>query len=738
MKKLTVNIIVVIVALVLLIYPIYILILNDGFLSWSTSTSDYKAMMLEIIIWFFISLIGLKKGNVLFLIIESILFCYLHVMFFPVFCALCYVIGTVLLGAHVNEKIINYKGEGENYINLLLGMMILTVLFAVLSLFKYGNILNTRLLTIAIMLAVFVKCIYLQRKTLLKKIQYINKNVFTVSSTKYILFSGIMIFCMLQIGRANISLDYDSAWYGLRSEYVLANSTGIYENLGLTAIVHSYSKGFEIYCLPLSGLESYGFNYAITILFAIIILYVCYSICRLFLNDRQSLLGALLLSSIPGVMNMSITAKADILTVLVQLIMIYFSLLYFSNRESIYSGMVLVGWMYSQTLKSTAIVFSSSIVFAFLFCCLMFSKKVSHTFKMSYIYIITIVDVILVWYRTYVLTGVPANSLWAKLFVLLGLEYKYPYTGSIGWFDITALQNHEGRLAIVRRIFEFFLGPNSMDTDHVIIAWGTTLCTFLFFLVFGVLLFNLYKFYKMKSSPDIFMCVLFVGEFIGCVLSLIVLKKPDGNYFQLFYCITIIVGVIYIFKIVIQYKIIEKFLIQGILTSFIVINILLTGAVNWSWTSSFTPIDFINRGYYNHEKEIKRKFYDNGCPQIYSIVSEKSNNKVFAFGPHPDVLLFPCIVESEMDVAHFGNADLVSSCENFVELIRFCEYDYIFIWSDYIQKDTQSYQNVCSLFDENMCSEVFEENGNILIKLSDDQNCSDIKLKQSFLQALGY
>ena len=64
---------------------------------------------------------------------------------------------------------------------------------------------------------------------------------------------------LLQAGRLNIELDYDSLHYGLRSGFVLDNGKGIYENLGMNNLVYSYSKGLEVLNLPLSGTPTYGF-----------------------------------------------------------------------------------------------------------------------------------------------------------------------------------------------------------------------------------------------------------------------------------------------------------------------------------------------------------------------------------------------------------------------------------------------------------------------------------------------
>lgn len=74
-----------------------------------------------------------------------------------------------------------------------------------------------------------------------------------------VLAAFALTMVMVQAGRLNISLDYDSLHYGLRSAYVLDNGRGIYEDLGMINLVYTYPKGLEVLALPLSGTPTYGF-----------------------------------------------------------------------------------------------------------------------------------------------------------------------------------------------------------------------------------------------------------------------------------------------------------------------------------------------------------------------------------------------------------------------------------------------------------------------------------------------
>ena len=146
-------------------------------------------------------------------------------------------------------------------------------------------------------------------------------------------------------------------------------------------MVYTYSKGLEILLLPISGLPSYSFFPQRAALDD-----------RgpspdgrkdsagLFVNRRHGLLCLALLASVPGIMNMSVTAKTSSATALFQLIMIYFLLLYIRRQKTYW--LVLAGTQLFMTmvLKPTALVFST-IVGGTAFLCMVFVKRLRIQWK---------------------------------------------------------------------------------------------------------------------------------------------------------------------------------------------------------------------------------------------------------------------------------------------------------------------------------------------------------------------
>ncbi|MDO5408137.1 MAG: glycosyltransferase family 39 protein, partial [Eubacteriales bacterium] len=176
------------------------------------------------------------------------------------------------------------------------------------------------------------------------------------------MLAAILTLVLLQAGRMNLAVDFDSIWYGVRSDVMLNSGNGIYENLGTLGVVYTYSKGFETLCLPLAGLPSYSFTIAMNLWVAGMVLMAGYSTARICLDRGQALWVPFLMAALPGIMNMADTAKADLMTVFCQLLMVQGVFRYIRERRAdwLVAGMAAGG--VSLTLKPTAVVFSPAIV----------------------------------------------------------------------------------------------------------------------------------------------------------------------------------------------------------------------------------------------------------------------------------------------------------------------------------------------------------------------------------------
>ena len=66
------------------------------------------------------------------------------------------------------------------------------------------------------------------------------------------------------------------------------------------------------------------------------------------------------------------------------------------------------------------------ILIAFIIVCAYNRIKCELSETDIFLIIVSLVDLCLIWYRTYKLTGILANSIWGAFFSMLGLKEKYP------------------------------------------------------------------------------------------------------------------------------------------------------------------------------------------------------------------------------------------------------------------------------------------------------------------------
>lgn len=724
-------------------YSIYMLMNKSGILHMQVLGA--RDALIEIAIFACIAMIGSYFKDLRWIILEIVIFAYLHQMLLACLVACTYIFLTVLIGRCFHKDIV---------VSFFIGVLVLTLMYSILSILKIGSIKNI----VTLDLILFVFFLFVGRKN--RQFMHIQ---WKVSFSEYYKYLIIMIFFLISIGKANLSLDYDSIWYGLRGPFALDANEGIYENLGLIGAVYMYSKGFETYMLPLSNTFSYSFFYAGNIALTGCILFMSYRIAQCWKKNSKTLLWIpVLVSAIPSVISMSVTSKSDIFTLLFQLILIYFCIKDFEKESDINFILIFSVYIYQQTLKSSAAIFSTSIILAYVLCKLIYrlifrlisleehSDKVGiitntkKIHKISYvILVLALIDIIAIWGRTYLFTGVPASSLWGRVFSLLGFQYKYPY--DYNNFNDRVYQvkiSKESIIDLCKQLYNFFVLPDTDRMDHIVIAWGSILIPFLLVCMFLLLIVYWTKIKKQLKLPQNgFLAMLVVGELLGCVLSIWWLNiKPDGNYFLLFYVVVVLGLILFMDCLCFDNNSKKPIGAIFIIDTIIISNMVIACSVNWAWCNKFTDISLYNNGYYNHREEYKNSVIESGYQDIYEILSENPKNKVLAYGVHPGIERIPCIIESEFDINYWGNPSLMASVDSFLQFVNYENYDYIFIQKGYLYDYEQSYKNICYLFDNNCIESLYYENGYVLLKLGNN-NVNEEELKETFMSyysTMGY
>ena len=690
--------------------------------------------LIEISIVAIIGLIGIYFKDVRFLILELIIFSYIHQMLLAMVCAILYLVITSTIGWLVTKKNIA--------ISFFTGVLIFSSVYIVLSIFQNANL--SIIIGVCVIFGIVSLGLLLKRNPTFK---------YKVTSNEYIKLLIISVFLEISIGKANRSLDYDSIWYGLRAPFVLNTGKGIFENIGTIGLVYLYPKGFETYFLPFSNKISYSFFYAGNICMTMLVIYMTYKITITITSEKRiSLTVAMLSSSIPSIISMADTAKSDIFTLLFELILIYFIILYYKKKS--YSLLVAIWscFLYNLTLKPTSFVFASSIMLGF--CATSIISYVIRIIKKDaimsldsldkkqiLIIVLSIFVFISMCYRNYIITGMPVNTLLGNIISNFGFEYKYPYDYSTSYErGIVPIFSSDSLHQLRENMYSFFFLPTTEFMDHVVIAWGSIIIIFTILgIVISVISMKLKFFHMIRCQEKMFITILAVGETLGCLLTFWWLNnKPDGNYFLIFYVLVIIC-----FGVVIAENCEEK---NGLKSMYISIgailieNVIIACIVNWAWCNSFTEIKLLNYGFYNHKQAYQAEMNNSGCIEIYDVLTQDADAKVLAFGVHPLVERIPCVIESDLDISYWGNPKLMKDESSFKNFVEYEGYNYILICPDYLKGTDQAYKNICNLFTEQMITNLKFENDYVLLSIGEckDDDSDKKEIFQSIYGEMGY
>ena len=607
-----------------------------------------------------------------------------------------------------------------------------------------------------------------------------------------------VLMFLIQVGRLNIALDFDTLWYGVRSQYIVAGGTGLYENPGLVGMVYVYSKGFEVLTLPLCDLVSHSYLTFFNLWLAVLGIGAMVWNARLLTGNRKheiesreagtekkltyrsvlpGIMAAVLTISVPGIMNMALTAKADLITWLLQLIMLGCFFQYIHVYENQDAWMFLSGaagsYFLSLTMKPTSLVFSTA-VFGMMGLYLLwfwFHERgaVADLFRSMVSLIGSLClpfgSLVGIWARTMKITGMPVTSVFTSIFALFGFKMKYPFATS----ELPQNYQEESTFHVLaRRIWQMLMQPQGEDMGHVILAWGTSLMAVLIVMqvLYGILskignVPNVYGFRegeipsskcrngnakrwqsgsrtgnqtrnqtgspighgnKREDGPSYIWnaaLVIFFPFVIVSLISLSMLYQIDGNYFMLLYSMLILGAC----RAMVYFKKIGFYpLASKCLAPLLVLNLIITAISSWAWTAGFSEIRLLNNGRVNHRAQEQARMEEKGNTLIWQEVSQDPENRVIAFGTHPYCLQFPCNVESYKDITSpWGNVELVNSPEAFETYMAYAKTDYVYAEAGYLGPGSWewSLDLLRELIRRGSLTDLFFENGNMLARVSD-------------------
>lgn len=570
----------------------------------------------------------------------------------------------------------------------------------------------------------------------------------------------ILPFLFIQMNRSNIALDYDSLRYGLRGEYTLFSfpdavftggqslSEGIHSFLkgffsshGLLNAVYSYPKGLELLTAPLTVLPGYGFLLAFQIWTYLAIALVLFLLSRrIHLKSGMPIL--LLFFFFSSIGNMSITAKTDNITLLLQVLSLYF----YAKGERKNSVSMLI---FSYSFKPTAVVFSTLILVGLFLDSLLkgtirefffkemtsegerteevrvkevrvkevSDKEVRHPKKekrirqfcilgtrqegSTVLLLVSLFFTSLVTLRTFLITGLPFSTTFTGIFKAMGFSVKWP-------FNLDAHVDYSGEkpafevvLSVVKRVFFFLFYPVGEDMEHVSIAWSGVVFPAVLFLAFKnavCVIFPKGKKYAMKGIEGLedeggnysYLRIVFLLISFFSLLSFSMLWQIDGNYYILWECLALLLAASSPLWSEKQVSLRTNKWIKGLFPLTYLASILITLVTSWAGAVGFTPIDFVNKGYYDHFAVEKDKQAKRGSLPLFLKMAENPNNHVLAVAETPECYQIPCIVESITDVEGSGGSPgLHNDPLYFAWFLKWAKTDYIYIEKPFLEEERE-------------------------------------------------
>ncbi len=743
--------------------PFVALFTGNGTYSWQFGDPATKKMMAEIALLFvllsgFLLLAGKPSVRWGGTAVICLIFCWAHVIFLPMAVSALYLGYVFLAGRFVRTVLLGQKDMEDGWMaDFILGVSAVLCAFCLLSAFKIGSIAQLKLFSAVSGAALYLWAALsggLRRAVCCLKGSFqedgFQKNEFQkggLQGTDRILWSlltaFLIVMVLIQAGRMNNSLDFDTLWYGVRSEYVLNNGNGIYENPGMVGMAYVYAKGLETLALPLSDLASHSYLLALNLWIAVAGLAGVYRLAGLFMNRMWALTAAALASCIPGIMNMAISAKPDVITWTLQIFMVYYMACYIKERKFALLAMSGGAYLLSLTMKSTALVFSTAI-FGMSGLYLLGRRLLSlkAPWRQWLLMAAPLGALTGIWARTMMITGMPVTSVFTSIFEKLGFQMKYPFATS------GLPQNYEeaSNLAVLlRRLYHMLLMPTGKDMGHVVFAWGSPLMLFLTGVCAATALLMAADWKRKKaekgreahrknkgkpdrSSLSLYAHVVFWPFLAVNLVSLVMLYQIDGNYFMLLYTGIIIGGLSLMASL--KQAGHSRFMraVSWMLIPIMVFNVLMTAESNWAWSLGFSQIQWVNKGRVNHEALQHEKMVQTGNEQIWNTLAEDQGTRVIAFGDHPGCLQFPCVVQSYKDITSpWGNVELVNTVEAFEEYMAYAQADYAYVEAGFIGEESWewSYGLVRQMIGRGTLTDLVFEHGNVLAKVDLDGASSE-------------
>ena len=434
---------------------------------------------------------------------------------------------------------------------------------------------------------------------------------------------------------------------------------------------------------------------------------------------------------------MTVTAKSDIATLLVQLLMVYFVIKAIQEKKSSALILSIGAAIFSFCFKPSSIVFTSVLLIPAIIIFII--KKIKIAFKDLFMLLLPIAANAFLMARTWLLTGMPMTQFGVGVFKTIGFSYNFPYAEASGEYMVSVSDFFFKGIIWDRlpRLWDFLFSPINETMDHVVIAWGGVLFA-LCWLILVVYVFSNPKRTLKKIKNDSAYAYSLIAVALISALSMgtmLLLNKPDGNYFMLMYALTFI-------HLVIEVRDLPSDFAQSCCKKaipLVVSSAVILSLTSWAWSLGFTQVDsaYNKNSYYDHSQSNADYFEGVGIKEIVDKLSEQGGKKrvMIISKDEPILLSIPAIADNWKDLSYWGNSQLAQSSNGLYDYFKVTGMDYLLIEKETIEADgaRNAANFILELVQGGYLAIDSDEGNYMLISFDENGGYSDNKLKEYFL-----
>lgn len=510
------------------IIPYYNMVVVGPY-KWHVTTPEFRQGGIEIILAMLIGYFGFlinKKKPLIPACFCALVYLSINGVIIPTITAMIYLISILYIGYTGYFLFIKKDKDNNNLLikSFIFGISIWGFGAIILSLLKIGTTVGLRKYTIILFVLSFIlKSIKNNKFEIGKYLTNLNKFEMRKTTGAFLfLILGVFLFLC---AKTNTAQDYDSLWYGLRTQYALIGEHSFYDDLGYFSFVYYYPKLLELFLAPLSDLLDYSFILCANIIIygitnIIIFKYIKKNITAFGKKSCFNVIVACLIASIPAYANISVTAKGDILGLFLTISAFILWEQYKEDKKMSNLIFSMCALLLSTTTRLTYLLWGG-ILFVFEILYLLFEKnekKFQKIFKAIlnnlWLVIPATFTFLGIHYRTFKLTGYfiyPITiELWNKifnnyhgLFLMTNATNSYPFSFKL----------------LIERLEKAILSPSSLT--HIIMLWISNIL---------ISAFIIWLCNKKKKISKLNVAYIIINLF-SILYFLTTQTNPDGNYF---------------------------------------------------------------------------------------------------------------------------------------------------------------------------------------------------------------